>query len=411
MLIQKVWRKWDESPVMVSFAENLTPAWQIPFPAVTICFQTKSLPRLFNLTKYFHLQLDETSRANLTEEERSLDRKERQRAAEPQHSKQSWTLDGGYPPLTPFETYPYRGTGNGGKDTLVVTLNNFLSDLDYMCTNVQGHKIFLHNPAELPSVWRHSINVPLSQEVTIAVKPKMMTTTVGLRPYSPLKRQCYFSDERYLRYFKIYTQSNCETECMVNFTHAICGCVHFGLPHGPDIKTCGAKSIRCGFSTNNTSGIFLIHVSNKIKLMQLEVKSYVDAQTIDANRFNGAHAVAARCRCLPACTSIEYEAETSQADVDLKAILKARNRTAFDKESLSLVKIYLKELQFTTMQRSELYGQVDFLANCGGLLGLFMGFSVLSVAEIIYFLTLRWWCLITKKRRNDEEICTCKHGN
>lgn len=29
------------------------------------------------------------------------------------------------------------------------------------------------------------------------------------------------------------------------------------------------------------------------------------------------------------------------------------------------------------------------LANIGGLLGLFMGFSVLSVIEIVYFLTLR----------------------
>lgn len=41
------------------------------------------------------------------------------------------------------------------------------------------------------------------------------------------------------------------------------------------------------------------------------------------------------------------------------------------------------------MQRSEVYGYTDFLANCGGLLGLFLGFSILSIVEIIYFLTLR----------------------
>lgn len=51
--------------------------------------------------------------------------------------------------------------------------------------------------------------------------------------------------------------------------------------------------------------------------------------------------------------------------------------------------IFFKEAQFITSRRSELYGQTDFLANCGGLLGLFMGFSILSVAEILYFLTLR----------------------
>lgn len=32
-LILNVWNKWDQSPVIVSFAEKSTPVWQIPFPA------------------------------------------------------------------------------------------------------------------------------------------------------------------------------------------------------------------------------------------------------------------------------------------------------------------------------------------------------------------------------------------
>jgi Amiloride-sensitive sodium channel len=42
-----------------------------------------------------------------------------------------------------------------------------------------------------------------------------------------------------------------------------------------------------------------------------------------------------------------------------------------------------------TSQRSELYGRADFLANCGGLLGLFLGASVISCLEIVYFCTIR----------------------
>lgn len=55
----------------------------------------------------------------------------------------------------------------------------------------------------------------------------------------------------------------------------------------------------------------------------------------------------------------------------------------------SRISIFFKENQFITSKRSELYGQTDFLANCGGLLGLFMGVSLLSFVEIIYFCTLR----------------------
>lgn len=34
--------------------------------------------------------------------------------------------------------------------------------------------------------------------------------------------------------------------------------------------------------------------------------------------------------------------------------------------------------------KSELYGQIDLLANFGGILGLFLGISVISIFEIIF---------------------------
>lgn len=60
--------------------------------------------------------------------------------------------------------------------------------------------------------------------------------------------------------------------------------------------------------------------------------------------------------------------------------------------------IFFKEHQFITSKRSELYGLTDFLANCGGLLGLFMGVSCLSIVEIIYYFTLRLGCSLRLRR-------------
>ncbi|KAJ8951539.1 hypothetical protein NQ318_020412 [Aromia moschata] len=62
------------------------------------------------------------------------------------------------------------------------------------------------------------------------------------------------------------------------------------------------------------------------------------------------------------------------------------------KIQMSRLTLYFKEQQFITSERNELYGLTDFLANCGGILGLFIGFSFLSIVEVFYFLTLRLVC-------------------
>lgn len=49
------YEKWRTSPVIVSFAQSPTPVSQVPFPAVTICPETKSKQRLFNFTNIYHM--------------------------------------------------------------------------------------------------------------------------------------------------------------------------------------------------------------------------------------------------------------------------------------------------------------------------------------------------------------------
>lgn len=83
--------------------------------------------------------------------------------------------------------------------------------------------------------------------MAITVKPHMITTSHALKNLSPEKylikifkiiflncfisrRQCFFNKERALRFYKVYSQKNCEMECIANFTFAKCGCVKFSMP-------------------------------------------------------------------------------------------------------------------------------------------------------------------------------------
>lgn len=64
------------------------------------------------------------------------------------------------------------------------------------------------------------------------------------------------------------------------------------------------------------------------------------------------------------------------------------------RKHMSHFQIYFRKNQYITMDRNELFGITDFLANFGGLLGLFIGFSLLSLKELLYYFSLRIICNI-----------------
>ena len=55
------------------------------------------------------------------------------------------------------------------------------------------------------------------------------------------------------------------------------------------------------------------------------------------------------------------------------------------------------------MERVERYTVSDFLAVCGGILGLFIGFSALSFIELIYYPFLRLYWMVWRMRKEDNE--------
>lgn len=58
----------------------------------------------------------------------------------------------------------------------------------------------------------------------------------------------------------------------------------------------------------------------------------------------------------------------------------------------SRVYIAYEDYEVMTLKRRPLYSQADFLAACGGLLGLFLGLSALNIIQFIYSFTLRAFC-------------------
>lgn len=49
--ISNLWHIWQKNPLIITLAERPTRVWEIPFPAVTLCPETKADADIFNLTQ------------------------------------------------------------------------------------------------------------------------------------------------------------------------------------------------------------------------------------------------------------------------------------------------------------------------------------------------------------------------
>ncbi|KAF5280821.1 hypothetical protein FQR65_LT14928 [Abscondita terminalis] len=454
--IIEAYYKWQTTPVVVSFATTETPIWNIPFPAVTICPEVKTDKSFVNFMdllimkkngqkfsdvqkKYFNylLQICSTtdlsykgddeyvsedfynflfeaqprfsdmideclwSGLNCTSQAKStftplitsdglcfsfnlLDRSDLftedvalnyyKQFNIPHQMLSNWKLDEGYNVNYSENDMPRRTGLAGISGGLQITLFANSSNFDYSCGDaIQGYKIMVHNPLELPFARQKYFRIGLNQVVTAAVMPVIVSTSKQVQHYEPNRRQCYFAEEKKLRFFKIYDQKNCLQECASNLTYELCGCVSFEMPRLNSTPICGSAKLDCVFQT----------FANGTQKLEYFGGGFVDLMK--------------SCDCKQTCSSIKYEVELSQ--VEWKWRKRAKILTSDDLSSKLLhtkkytkLQIFFKDFQFITSERNELYGLMDFLSSCGGLLGLFVGFSLISFIEVIYFFTLRIMC-------------------
>lgn len=127
--------------------------------------------------------------------------------------------------------------------------------------------------------------------VFVSVSAEVFQASEMLRTANPLKRNCFFSSERPLFFFRHYNQFNCAVECIANYTLAKCGCVKFSMPRLNDTKICDASKIDC-------------YRYSFVELYELAVRAGITGKKIKT------------CLCLPSCTSVDYHVGLSQVPIN-----------------------------------------------------------------------------------------------
>uniref|UniRef100_A0A6P7FZG4 Pickpocket protein 28-like n=1 Tax=Diabrotica virgifera virgifera TaxID=50390 RepID=A0A6P7FZG4_DIAVI len=464
--IREVYKKWLRAPVIVSFATKETPIYSIPFPAVTICPETKSTQSLYshmgivrkflnkqNLTErertvvdYMGLVCEENRHIKYSDTEVFTDDfykvlEEISHGTDPFYrceymgtpydchkifkpvvtdeglcytfnmldrseifqnniyhygdyfkvdrlTRNNWTMAKGYTESAGLYPYPRRALHSGAKNALSVSLIMAKRNLDHSCKqSLQGFRVSLHIPSRVPRPSQEYFRVPLNEVVLAAIRPEMITTDSSVQLYNPYKRECFFPTEKKLKYFKLYTGRNCALECLTNYTLYHCGCVNYFMPRENTTNICGIESLNC-----------MRNAELRYELGELRSKmSKTSTNSNSTRRQRYRKTIKLNCDCMPMCSDLTYNVETSQSYWEWAETLKAETKNGtilygVDNHYVSKLILFFKSSQFITSERHELYGPTDFLANFGGLLGLFTGFSILSLMEAIYFLTVRLCC-------------------
>lgn len=158
VLILNIYEKWQLSPVIVSFAEKSTPVWQIPFPAVTICPETKAMAEHVKFTRAYHILKANASREawNLTDTEvRNMEALAQ--VCDP-HLFESQEIDGG---LKSNEIVPLLKniTMSLNETTLFCKWRNEIADCDKFFQEViteEGY-CFSFNLLDFPEMFRQDV--------------------------------------------------------------------------------------------------------------------------------------------------------------------------------------------------------------------------------------------------------------
>ncbi|XP_077288026.1 pickpocket protein 28-like [Arctopsyche grandis] len=275
-----------------------------------------------------------------------------------------WTFEEGYPDDAPADGFPWRPNGVGANLGLTLILDAAIDEYYCSSTSSVGFKILLHNPSETPKIKDFGDLIPPGRESRVVVKPRIYDAQPNVRSISLNKRRCYFSDERQLVYYRTYTQKNCEMECEARLTIERCNCSQYFMPKNSSIRICGVADASC-------------YVELKVNESSLMVDTNCD-------------------ECFPSCYELSYGKEYSTAPLTDNFLIHEENLLGkspeYFKNNMAIVHIYFVEASFIRFTKGELFGFTDFLSNTGGLLGLFLGFSFLSLVEIVYYVTLRLLC-------------------
>ncbi|XP_073999286.1 sodium channel protein Nach-like isoform X2 [Rhodnius prolixus] len=250
------------------------------------------------------------------------------------------------------------------KDPVTTNLNlpycNYLNSLCYariedLPTPV---KYYIHSPNEIPDSSHKYFVVYVNMEKDTGFRFQETVASPELRNLDIRQRNCRFVDEP-LQGDKIYSYNLCIMRCRKRLAISFCKCLPLFYTKEDGVEICGVTGLTC-------------------------LSKYRDniQQLIDRNGKK------VECPCLYQCESIVYYLDKDTERTWTYPVPKnIRFRWSIERYSK------------TRFRRDIIFGVEDLLVSLGGIATFFLGCSVISFVELVYYFSLRlfWYVMSLKK--------------
>ncbi|TRY75809.1 hypothetical protein TCAL_07005 [Tigriopus californicus] len=337
----------------------------------------------------------------------------------------SWLTPYWMEPTTMLDLGSVPSVSNGGNNGFQMLLDAESYDYASSPSGSEGFVIAMLHHLDIPIMKHTGIQIQTGQSVQVAVSPTLIDTTQPCkRRFSPKKRQCYFQDEIDLRHFPHdqgyrYEMSNCLFEATLQKIEETCGCtpvkyidvvegfeacegaekecmnnlINFmgqerWIEDGDEIKECLAACQDQKHTFLVTGSVFpsseSFHLSDDYcKVFNKVRHSCSMDRRITLDQWNPAFCPTLDRTLAYTCQEIQDDL----ANITRKELRKLRQHiVAYANKNMAKVNVYVRDSYVKKYLTEEKITEISFVGNIGGLLGLFTGFSFISVAEILYYL-------------------------
>ncbi|XP_025196306.1 sodium channel protein Nach-like [Melanaphis sacchari] len=223
-------------------------------------------------------------------------------------------------------------------------------------TAYESIKLFIHSPEDLPYVnhpQEEKFKVSWGLSFMMKFQVKDIENDPLLKQVDIKQRNCRFPDENNLKVYNVYSYSACIVNCRAEAQLKMCNCTPHYLKI-PGTPVCGIEGLGCITEHSEIFRALKTHDFNKLGLV---------------------------CNCIPSCTEPEYTVLSKEIE---PLTIEEQNDNDDLKYDSKLI-IALDRLPNERLKRNVVRSRMDLIVSIGGTLGLFLGVSLLSIVEIIYF--------------------------